>query len=757
MGDATNLKISENKYRSLFENVHDGIYQSTVDGKILTANPALVKMLGYDSEDELIKMNIGRDLYVNPSGRDSITAILREKGILDDVELKLKRKDGVHITVLEHSYTVNNERGDILYYEGTLTEITERKRVEEALRESEKLYQSLIETSHDGISLFDLNGRMKFFNQRKKNMLHYDIDEEVLQISAFDIIHPDDRQLFTEIFTELFNAGTINRKELRVMRKNGTYFWIEYNATLIKDDDGRPSFVVDTMRDISDRRLAEEQIHMLKYSVDVHYDGAYWMNTENKFVYVNDTACRISGYTRDEIIGQDISFINPNATKEAMSFVWERLRENGFFTAESTHCCKDGRKYPVEIVSTYIKYGGKEYNCGFARDITEKKKMLEDLISAKERAEESDRLKTSFLQNISHEIRTPMNAIVGFTSLLDSPNLTSKARRQYMDIIFDSSEHLLSIISDIVDISNIEAGGLKLSSGEVNINNIIRSLFAQYHVRTEEQNINLRYSTPLDDDFVYIITDGTKLVQVISNLLNNSLKFTSKGSIDYGYTIKNNIIEFYVRDTGFGIEKDNLKKIFDRFYKISDINLPNTTGTGLGLAISKAYVEIMGGKIWVESQPGIGSDFYFTIPFKSSGQISSPVRRTDEDKPDKVIQGKTILIAEDDNVNFNLLQEFLSDKMIKIIRATTGVEAVNACRLNEYIDLILMDLKMPLMDGFKAFELIKEFRPSLPVIAVTAYALDSDKAKVLASGFSGYVSKPINMNYLFKLINQYLK
>jgi PAS domain S-box-containing protein len=1001
-------KKQEDLYRSLYENTHDGIYQSSLEGKIISANPALINMLGYESEEELKKMNIARDIYVQSAARDSFVKEVERKGRLRDIEIMLKRKDGSHIIVLENSHAVRNNKGDIIYYEGTLTEITERKRAEEALRESENRYHTLIETLQDGISLFDLNGKLKYFNQQKKNMLGYDNDDELMQINAFQLIHPDDQQLVKRIFAELMSMGSIGQKELRVMRKDGNWFWAEFSATIIKDINGNPILAMDTMRDISQRKHSEEQLMLLKHSVDVHYDGAYWMDTDNRFVYVNDAGCKASGYSREELTGKHVSFINPQASEQVMRLIWEKLRKDGSFTAESFHLRKDGSKYPVELVSTYVKFGGKEYNCGFARDIndrkkaaeemrihieqlrqiidlvpsyifakdidgkfllankaladvfglspdeiqgkndsdygaskeqvewyrkadlkvigkgitvqipeeqvlrkdgtlgwfqtvkipynhpgydkpailgvateiterkevedelrksekrfrelfeshsavkliidpetgsiidannaaseyygwpvsklrkmnigeintdpedelrarldkakrsksihfetahrledgslravevfsskieiegkfylhsiihdiTEKKKILADLIAAKEKAEGSDRLKTAFLHNISHEIRTPMNAIVGFTSLLETSGLSDETRRQYIDIIFQSSNQLLSIISDIVDISNIETGHVKVSLNEVNINSLIRNIYDQFYLKAEQMGLKFKTHTALENGKAEIMTDETRLMQVISNLLNNSFKFTNKGSIDFGYTLKGETIEFFVKDTGIGIRPENYQKIFERFYQVENTTNNKTEGTGLGLSICKAYIELMGGKIWIVSKPGKGSDFYFTIPLYTGKKHHLKKKKGGNTGRNGITTGKLILVAEDDEISFRLIREFVSGLEVNVLRAVNGKEAVDICRKTDRIDLVLMDIKMPEMDGFQALSLIKEFRQDLPVIAVTAWAQDSDKEKALSSGFSGYIPKPIIKSHLLRIVKAYLK
>jgi PAS domain S-box-containing protein len=861
-------------YRSIFENVHDGIYQSTIDGRILSANPALVKMLGYSSEDELKCLNVGKDVYYSEEDRVNYLARYDHSSGAKDAELTLKRKDGTPITVLDNSHAVRDKDGNFLFFEGTLTEITDLKSTEKALRESEDRYRTLIETLQTGLSLFTLDGKLLYCNNRKREMMGYESEEEIMSVSLMEMIHPDDHQKVGRLRKELISKGSIKPFELRILRKDGSFFWADFVVSLIFDDEGNPSCMMDTMTDITEKKQADEQQMVLKHSVDVHYDGAYWLDTDNRFVYVNNSACRDTGYKREELIGKELSFVNPLATSDVVKLIWDKLRKDGSFTAEAVHRRKNGSIFPVEIVSSYINYNGKEYCCGFARDIsdrkqtaeemknrlvqlrqiidlvpsyifakdidgkfllsnkalaevfglspeeiqgksdedygaskeqirwyrkhdlevikngipvfipeeqvlrkdgslgwfqtvkipykhpgydkpailgvsteitdrkkvedelrasetrfrklfeshsamkllidpesgmiidvnkaasdffgwpiaklrkmsiseisaipepdvlanlrkvmsfssatfetqsrmsdgsirdtevyasiirvdgkdylhsilhdiTEKKKILHDLVKAKEKAEESDKIKTAFLHNISHEIRTPMNAIVGFSSLLDSPDLDDDSRGQYLEIIKHSSNQLLSIISDIVDISNLDAGQVRLVKEEIAVNDLLKQIHEQYRLRADEKKILLTLTVPKDRKNRVIITDPTKLIQIISNLLNNSFKFTKKGKIDFGYAEVDNFLEFYVSDTGSGIRKENRSRIFERFFQEDNPSNLKTEGTGLGLSICKGYVELMGGKISVESRYNKGTVFRFTIPLETAANKKS--------------------------------------------------------------------------------------------------------------------------------------
>jgi signal transduction histidine kinase len=282
---------------------------------------------------------------------------------------------------------------------------------------------------------------------------------------------------------------------------------------------------------------------------------------------------------------------------------------------ESNHRLADGSIREVEVFSSRVEIDGRDMLHSIIHDITDKKKILLDLIAAKEKAEESDRLKTAFLHNISHEIRTPLNAIVGFTGLLDAQGLSDDTRRHYIDMVSQSSSQLLSIISDIVEISNIETGQARLSVAETNVNRILISAYDLFSLQAGQKKLRLSYSKNLSDHRAVIMTDGAKLLQVLSNLISNAIKFTAAGSVTFGYTLKGNDMEFFVSDTGIGIPHDLKTKVFERFYQIEDPKCTKTAGTGLGLTIARAFVELLGGTIRLDSAPGQGSTFYFTVPY----------------------------------------------------------------------------------------------------------------------------------------------
>ena len=391
---------------------------------------------------------------------------------------------------------------------------------------------------------------------------------------------------------------------------------------------------------------------------------------------------------------------------------------------------------------------------GVIQDITDRKKNEEELIRAKVKAEENDKLKTAFLHNISHEIRTPMNAIVGFSTLLGDPKVDERSRKSYIDVIMQSSNHLLSIITDIVDISNIEANLIKTVKNEINVNKTLKYLFNQFITKTNEKQIKLVCEAGLSDPEALILTDRTKLTQILSNLINNALKFTDKGIIKIEYRLKENFLEFCVSDTGIGISPVHHERIFDRFYQVQSNVSRLYEGTGLGLAISKAYVELLGGKIWLSSEPGNGTKFFFTIPYEK--RDSTTITVYEKKAPDSFVfpVKKVILVAEDVESNFKLISYFLEGSNAEVLHAINGKEAVEKCLSMGNIDLILMDIKMPVMDGYTAVKLIREKNTEIPIIAQTAYLDDRERA--IECGCSGFLSKPFDKKGLFKVLGEFI-
>jgi signal transduction histidine kinase/CheY-like chemotaxis protein len=383
-----------------------------------------------------------------------------------------------------------------------------------------------------------------------------------------------------------------------------------------------------------------------------------------------------------------------------------------------------------------------------------------ELVQAKTRAEESDKLKTAFLANMSHEIRTPMNGILGFAEMLNDDQLGEGNRKKYVEIINNNGKMLMNLIDDIIDFAKIEAGQIKFLQQEFSLNALltqVHSSFLSESLKKEKTDVKLRLRKAYANEDSYIQTDPNRLRQVLTNLVGNSFKFTKQGFIEFGYKPpENKLIEFYVKDTGIGIPKDKINQIFERFVQADYSRSRKYSGSGLGLAISKGFVELMGGKMWAESVENEGSTFYFTIPYVPVGK--KPQEEIEQKKPksDYNWQNKVFLIAEDDTFSYKLLEGFLKKTNATILHAEDGTRAVEICRSNNNVDLILMDVQMPEMNGLEATKIIKEFRKELPIIAQTANAIAEERQRCFEAGFDDFVTKPINISELFIKIDQWL-
>ncbi len=381
-----------------------------------------------------------------------------------------------------------------------------------------------------------------------------------------------------------------------------------------------------------------------------------------------------------------------------------------------------------------------------------------ELESAKEQAEESSRLKTAFLANMSHEIRTPLNSIVNFSQLLFDQNLDEKDRLKFKDIVENSSNALLRLIDDILAIARLEAGELKIDLKPCDLATLLNRLCETYQGKLRVHNMNLELSTEIPADFCgEVETDVIRLNQVLANLLDNALKFTDRGEVVFGFEVKESVVEFFVRDTGIGISKENLDKIFDRFTKIEEERRKVFQGAGLGLAISRKLVELLGGEINVKSVEGEGSVFYFTIPLKL--QEGMPSKRSLKKPLFESFDWKkyTILVVEDEYSNIEVIKAFLRPTAVNVVYAEDGDQAVSCLKTDSSIDLILMDLKLPVMDGVIATQTIRAFNNKVPIIAQTAYGVSHQRIETLKCGFNDYVTKPLDRERLLTSIDHHLK
>ncbi len=486
----------------------------------------------------------------------------------------------------------------------------------------------------------------------------------------------------------------------------------------------------------------------------------YWLRTDEKILYINDRFETIWGRDKDIVMKDPYKlseWIHPEDKENYENWVNMSQLVGGEPYIEQYRCIRpDGsmRWLWTRIFPVY-DHQGKPYRIvGISTDITYQKKFEETLRIAKEKAQENDKLKSTFLANISHEIRTPMNGIVGFSELLSRTDINQEAKSKYVDIIKKSSEQLIRIIDDIIDFSKLESNQLKTLCNEFNLNGLMQEVY-EYFInkinRFVKKPIVLNLEKSLDNPLALIISDEHRIRQVLYYLLDNAIKFTDNGEITMGYVInEDEKIEIYIKDTGIGVPNDKQDIIFERFRQADEGHKRKYGGTGLGLSISRAIVNLLGGNIWVRSDLGAGSKFSFTIPYVLSTENNEKEIYTEElIDPKYNWENKLVLVAEDDELNFEYIEALLEPTNIKIIRANNGSQAVKMCT-NLSFDLILMDVRMPVMDGIQATKHLRNIGVKIPIIAQTAFAMDNDEENCISAGCNDYISKPINKELLYK-------
>jgi signal transduction histidine kinase len=504
------------------------------------------------------------------------------------------------------------------------------------------------------------------------------------------------------------------------------------SASFVQHTDPPPSddpIVISTIKDLADWN--DEQIARINFTRTSDFLGLYRMMTFSMlliFLCSIITVLAISHFTTRRWINKPLKLVKSILKSGNRSQINELQQCPGEF---------------------------KDIGVLFGDFITQR----DELRVAKEKAEESDQLKSAFLSNLSHEIRTPMNGILGFAQLLREPDLTGENQQQYIKVIEKSCTRMLNIITNIVNISKVESGQVEVKLSTTNINGQIEKIYRIFKPDIESKGIRFTATNLVSSKEVIIKTDGEKIHDILFILVGNANKFTHDGSIEFGYKKKDQYLEFFVKDTGDGISHEKREIIFERFRQGSESHTRNYDGAGLGLSIAKSYVEMLGGKIWVESELGKGSTFYFNIPYAVEPKQDQACVFTEEvhgTGPDCRIKNLKILIAEDDETSKSFLAMVVKKYCKEIHYAVTGIEAIQVCQNHPDIDLIFMDVNMPQMNGYEATRRIREFNKDVVIIIQTAFGLIGDREKALETGCDDYLAKPFSIKELLGLVQKHL-
>jgi PAS domain S-box-containing protein len=665
-------------------------------------------------------------------------------------------------------YQADNSIGGIILYTEV---ITEKKKMEDAFRQNEETYHSILKASPDLITITDLEGRILMGSQVALKMFGFDRIEEAIGRSFSDFIIPGDRER-AKVNIGLHLQGVDQPPgEYMGLRSDGSTFNLEVNGDFIRDEEGRPIKIVFILRDTSERKRIENELldseERNKVLLQANPDIMFVLDREGVFVdsYSGNLAPLYAspGFFN----GKNVSEIMPPKVAQIIQFYLDRIFSTGQMQIFTYQLEMNGEKKDYEC---RLVLNRNSRALAIVRDVTEQKQKEcllkernnelihknEELIKARDKAEESDRLKSAFLANMSHEIRTPMNSIIGFAELLKEPDLSDKEQHEYISIIEESGTRMLNIINDIVEISKIESGVMQVNLKNSNLNEQVEYIYRFFKPEVEAKGMQLFWHNNLPAEKAMIRTDREKLYAILINLVKNAIKYSEKGSIELGYNKNNHYVEFYVKDSGIGIPKEKQETIFNRFVQAEMGMKRPYDGVGLGLSISKAYIEMLGGKIWLKSEPGIGSTFYFTLPIDGkAGEIAAANEKAISFEAYDQVEKLKILIAEDDEKSAIFIAKLLKPFSKRILKAKTGTEALGIFRNNPDIDLIMMDIQMPDMDGYDATRKIREFNNEVVIIAQTALAFSHDREKALKSGCTDYISKPVTRVIMEGILKKY--
>jgi len=761
----TKEEVSDGKYRSIFENVQEGIFQTTSDGKFISANPKLAQIYGYESPDDLIDCfsDIGKDVYEDPGRRGEFIDLIQKTDVIHNFESRARRRDGEIIWISENVRAVKNTKDEVLYYEGTVVDITEQKRTSKALRDSELLYHSLVESIPQNIVRKNLKGEFTFANQKFCQTVNKPLDE-ILGKTDYDL-------------SPKHLADKYRNDDLRVVQTSETYatteihtgaggadhdIHIETVKTPLFDSSGEINGIQCMFWDVTERHQMEEQLaqerDLLSALLDNVPDRIYIKDTESRFIKGSTALAKRLGLSSPkEIIGKTDYDFHPSNHAKIFHEDEQRVILTGKPIVNKVEKQTDENGRDIWASVTKVPFSNRSGIItgiiGISRDITALKLAEQETARARDLALEAAQMKTRFLAVMSHEIRTPMNGIMGMIDLLLTSELSDE-QHEYAQTVRTSADALLEILNDILDVSKIEADCLELEENDFSLRQVVEEAVELHSLRAESNHIELNCHIPTEIDRQYRGDPG-RLRQIILNLVSNAVKFTDEGEVQTSVKIVERTsagvkLQFTVRDTGIGISDKMSEKIFDAFRQADGSITRRYGGTGLGLSISRQLAEMMNGNMWVNSKPGEGSEFHFTAVLEETGNQDN--YRNEE------LKDKSILLIVPNQFARDSISQYTEYMGMKAACASKGTTAKVILAGNEAYNLVLIDLTLKDVD---CLDLVQEIHANpkyqqskIVLLTTRRHNVDPDILRTL--GISCTLFKPVRLNRLHRALHNAL-
>jgi len=752
---------SENRYKQLFKNLPLGIFTANARGTIESINNQMLEILGSTSAETSMKFN----LFELPT--------LKGSELLNDMTSCIEKGES-HYKLYEYT-SVWNKKTFLKSHILPLEDGTENKIlviVEDYSKEREKenrlkMLSQGVNNSPASIVVTDNNGAIKFANKKFIELTGYSMDDLVDKNPSIISSGYHTKEFYHNLWSTI-RAGRDWTGEFLNKKRNGELYWESAMISPLKDEKGNVTNYMAIKEDITRRKIIEKELkfrtEQLQGLVTNTPDCICFKGADGEWILANNAILEIYGlenidyqeHTNKTLLSfcqRNPEFLNRDAESDIEAWNKRSLIK---YEVQVENAEKETIVLEVLKLPLFHTNGERKGIVNIGRDITRRKKYEQELKSAKEQAEESDILKSAFLANMSHEIRTPLNAILGFSSLMADYELDKESISKFVNIIQVNGKKLLTIIDDILLVSKLQVNQIKVSLAEFELDQIFNKLYQSYKAELgvlSEKDIELVISRT-NQSSVKVKSDRDKIYQIFNKLIRNAIKFTTKGKVEFGFELKDKKeLVFFVKDTGVGISEEKKEIVFKKFRQADDSTTREYGGTGLGLSIVKGLIDLLEGKLWVESKVNEGSAFYFSLPIEII-DIQTPV--VEESKVHLNWENKKILVVDDVEESIFLLSELLRPTGIELITATTGFEAVQIFKENDGIDLILMDIQLPGMNGFEASAEIKQINPNVPIIVQTAFGHDGYEHKIKEMGCDDIVFKPIVFETLFKKIKRFL-